>query len=60
MSDELKFTLCNILSILELQAKQTKNPIDDIIVKGLKAMLVCPPPKEAKPRTPAPKTPSMN
>lgn len=57
MSDELKFTLCNILSIVELQAKQTKNPIDDIIVKGLKAMLNCP----AKNQTPRPApTPNMN
>jgi len=42
MSKELKAMLCYFLDIMEMQARETKNPIDDIIVRGLKAMLGCP------------------
>lgn len=41
MSKELKEILCALLSALELLAKKTANPIDDIVIKGLQAMLGC-------------------
>lgn len=41
MTPDLKEILCSILRALEVLAKKTANPIDDIVIKGLKAMLGC-------------------
>lgn len=41
MSQELKDMLCLLLKFLEALAKKTANPIDDIVIRGLKALLGC-------------------
>lgn len=41
MSEELRKAICTLLTFLEVIAKQTKNPVDDVIVEAAKAVLGC-------------------
>lgn len=41
MSEELRAALCGLLKMLSLLAKKTANPIDDIVIRALQAMLGC-------------------
>lgn len=41
MSQELKDIFCMLLNILEIVAKKTANPVDDMIVRTLKIFLNC-------------------
>lgn len=41
MSEELRELICSIIKVLELIAKKTANPVDDMVVKGLKAIFGC-------------------
>lgn len=41
MSEELKELLCLILKLLEPVVQKTKNPIDDMVVRALRALLGC-------------------
>lgn len=41
MSEEMKVAICGLLKVFETIAKQTKNPIDDIVIRALIAVLGC-------------------
>jgi len=41
-SPEIKGTICEKLNELEVKAKETKNPWDDILVKMAKGVAGCP------------------
>lgn len=41
-SPEIKGTICEKLNDLEVKAKETKNPWDNVVVGLLKTVLACP------------------
>lgn len=47
MSDDMRKAVCSLLAFLEIVAKQTKNPIDDMVVRAAMAVFGC-----ITPRTP--------
>lgn len=41
MTPELKEAVCALLDFLEVIAKSTTNPIDDAVIRGMKAVVGC-------------------